>query len=56
MPFLCEELWQRLPRRKADCDLVVPESVTVAAYPYKPLFINIEVEERISVLQVCSLF
>ncbi|EGD82318.1 valyl-tRNA synthetase 2 [Salpingoeca rosetta] len=50
MPFLCEELWQRLPRRKATNDLVVPASVCVAAYPYTPLHINEDIEKKIAIL------
>lgn len=33
MPFVAEELWQRLPRQRLPNDLVDPESVNVSAYP-----------------------
>eukprot|EP00056_Hartaetosiga_gracilis_P003916 m.69527 g.69527 ORF g.69527 m.69527 type:complete len:998 (+) comp11633_c0_seq1:860-3853(+) len=51
MPYLSEELWQRLPRRQAVNDKVVPESVTVAAYPTQGLFLNKDIEKSVSVLQ-----
>ena len=52
MPYLCEELWQRLPTRRATNDKVDPPSVCVAAYPYEPLHINDDVEAKIAILQV----
>lgn len=33
MPFLTEELWQRLPRQRLPNDLVDPISISVSAYP-----------------------
>eukprot|EP00730_Choanoeca_flexa_P002357 TRINITY_DN11021_c0_g1_i1.p1 TRINITY_DN11021_c0_g1~~TRINITY_DN11021_c0_g1_i1.p1 ORF type:complete len:1070 (+),score=320.61 TRINITY_DN11021_c0_g1_i1:39-3248(+) len=38
MPFLAEELWQRLPTCRGENDLVDPPSITVAAFPVTPRF------------------
>lgn len=57
MPFLCEELWQRLPVCRGEHDLVDPPSVTVAAYPVSPVFNDQSSESLISlildVVKVC---
>ena len=48
MPFLTEELWQRLPGRES----VHPESITVAPYPEaRPEWLDEPVEGRMGVLQ-----
>ncbi|KAF2266081.1 valyl-tRNA synthetase [Lojkania enalia] len=47
MPFLTEELWQRLPRREGD----KTASITVAAYPeYRPEFDNPAAEAEYELL------
>jgi valyl-tRNA synthetase len=33
MPFIVEELWQRIPRRHGMCAERIPISVHIAAYP-----------------------
>ena len=48
MPFLCEELWQRLPTCRGENDLVDPPSVTVAAYPVSAPFVNQAIEETMA--------
>jgi valyl-tRNA synthetase len=51
MPFLTEELWQRLPRRPDDST----SSVTIANYPdYEPSFHNPSSESAYEVILGCS--
>jgi valyl-tRNA synthetase len=48
MPYLTEELWQRLPGREC----VHPESIVVAPYPeIRPEWLDEEVERRMAVLK-----
>ncbi|EDQ92507.1 uncharacterized protein MONBRDRAFT_21048 [Monosiga brevicollis MX1] len=48
MPFLTEELWQRLPTCRGENDLVDPPSITVAAFPVTGSFSNPKIEALIN--------
>ncbi|KAF2674470.1 valyl-tRNA synthetase [Microthyrium microscopicum] len=51
MPFLSEELWQRLPRRPQDST----PSITIAQYPrHDPQFDNLDAETQYGIVQGAS--
>ena len=55
MPFVTEELWQRLPNRK----LLIPHvpSIMVASYPESvPAWLNSEVEVDVELLKEVTIF
>jgi valyl-tRNA synthetase len=43
MPFITEELWQRLPRQKGDEDT---QTIMLAAYPEYDASLNFEAEAK----------
>lgn len=51
MPFLSEELWQRLPRRKDDST----PSIVIARYPrYEDSLVDWEAASQFQILIACS--